>query len=169
LIISSRTGNTLKIREASIDDVPLILTLIRELAEYEREPKAVRATEEDLIRDGFSESPKFRAIIAEWDGIPAGMAFFFHNYSTWQGRHGLFLEDFFVLPRFRRKGVGKALMARLAQIAVAENCYGMRWEVLDWNKTAIDVYRRLGARFREHWRVMQITGEDLKRLSETET
>jgi GNAT superfamily N-acetyltransferase len=169
LIISSRTGNTLKIREASIDDVPLILTFIRDLAEYEREPKAVRATEEDLIRDGFSENPKFRAIIAEWDGIPAGVAFFFHNYSTWQGRHGLFLEDFFVRPRFRRKGVGKALMARLAQIAVAENCYGMRWEVLDWNKMAIDVYRRLGARFREHWRVMQITGEDLKRLSETET
>ena len=158
----------LKIREATVQDVPLILSLIRELAEYEREPSAVRATEQDLIRDGFSENPKFRVIIAESDDQPAGMAFFFHHYSTWQGRHGLFLEDFFVRPEFRGEGVGKALMVSLARIAIAENCYGMRWEVLDWNTTAIDVYQRLGAHFREHWRVMQITGEDLKRLSETE-
>ncbi len=94
------------------------------------------------------------------------MAFFFHHYSTWQGRRGLFLEDFFVRPQFRGKGVGKALMVHLAQIAIVEHCYGMRWEVLDWNMTAIEVYQRLGARFRENWRVMQITGEDLKRLSE---
>jgi GNAT superfamily N-acetyltransferase len=158
----------LKIRKASVEDVPLILSFIRELAEYEREPDAVRASEDDLRRDGFSANPKFRVIIAESDGSPAGMAFFFHNYSTWQGRHGLFLEDLFVRPQFRAKGVGKALMTHLAKIAIAENCYGMRWEVLDWNKTAIDVYQRLGARFREHWRVMQITDKDLKRLSETE-
>ena len=158
----------LKIRKASVEDVPLILSFIHELAEYEREPGAVRATEDDLIRDGFSTHPKFRATIAEVDGQPAGMAFFFHHYSTWQGRHGLFLEDLFVRLQFRGKGVGKALMVHLAQIAIAENCYGMRWEVLDWNTTAIDVYQRLGARFREHWRVMEITGEDLKRLSRTE-
>jgi GNAT superfamily N-acetyltransferase len=158
----------LKIRKATVKDVPLILTLIHELAEYEREPSAVRATEDDLIRDGFSKNPKFGVIIAEWDGNPAGMAFFFHNYSTWEGKHGLFLEDLFVRPQFRRKGIGKALMVSLAQIAIEEKCYGMRWEVLDWNTSAIDVYQRLGARFREPWRVMQITGEDLKRLSETE-
>jgi len=158
----------LKIRKAKVEDVPLILSFIRELAEYEREPNAVRATEDDLVRDGFSANPKFRVLIAEWDGSPAGMAFFFQNYSTWQGRHGLFLEDLFVRPPFRGKGIGKALMVHLARTAVAENCYGMRWEVLDWNTSAIDVYQRLGARFREHWRVMQITGEDLKRLSETE-
>ena len=158
----------LKIRMASVEDVPLILSFIRELAEYEREPCAVRATEDDLIRDGFSANPKFRVLIAERDGNPAGMAFFFHHYSTWQGRHGLFLEDFFVRPQFRGKGVGKALMVHLAQIAIAENCYGVRWEVLDWNTNAIDVYQRLGAGFRENWRVMQITGEDLKRLSKTE-
>jgi GNAT superfamily N-acetyltransferase len=157
----------LKLRNASVGDVPLILSFIHELAEYEREPSAVRATEDDLIRDGFSASPKFRVIIAEWDRNPAGMAFFFNHYSTWQGRHGLFLEDFFVRSKYRGKGIGKALMVHLAQIAVAENCYGMRWEVLDWNTTAIDVYQKLGVRFREHWRVMQITGEDLKRLSET--
>jgi len=159
----------LKIRKASVKDVPLILSFIHELAEYEREPGAVRATEDDLIRDGFSENPKFMVIIAEWDSSPAGMAFFFHNYSTWQGRQGLFLEDLFVRPQFRRKGIGKALMIHLAKLAIVENCYGMRWEVLDWNTSAIDVYQRLGARFREHWRVMQITGEDLKRLSETES
>ena len=156
----------LKIREARIEDVTLILSFIRELAEYEREPGAVRATEEDLIRDGFSKNPKFGVIIAELDRVPAGMAFFFRNYSTWQGKHGLFLEDFFVRPQFRRKGIGKALMSHLARIAITENCYGMRWEVLDWNKTAIDVYQKIGAIFREHWRVMQITAEDLKRLSE---
>jgi GNAT superfamily N-acetyltransferase len=156
----------LKIRKASVQDVPLILSLIRELAEYEREPSAVRATKDDLIRDGFSANPKFRVIIAEADGKPAGMAFFFHHYSTWQGRQGLFLEDFFVRPEFRGKGIGKALMVHLAKIAIAENCYGMRWEVLDWNTTAIAVYQRLGARFRENGRVMQITGEGLKRLSE---
>jgi len=146
----------LKIRKATIKDVPLILSFIHELAEYEREPSAVRATEDDLIRDGFSADPKFRVIIAEWDGSPAGMAFFFQNYSTWQGRHGLFVEDLFVRPQFRRKGIGKALMAHLARIAIEEKCYGMRWEVLDWNTSAIDVYQRLGARFREHWRVMKI-------------
>jgi len=158
----------LNVRKASVEDVPLILSFIRELAEYEREPSAVRATKDDLIRDGFSANPKFRVIIAEWDGKPAGMAFFFQNYSTWQGWQGLFLEDLFVRPEFRGKGIGKALMVHLAQVAVVEHCYGMRWEVLDWNTTAIGVYQKLGARFREHWRVMQITGDELKRLSEAE-
>src|SRR6267143_610181 len=158
----------LKIRETSVEDIPLILSFIRELAEYEREPNAVRATEDDLRRDGFAANPKFRVIIAESDGNPAGMAFFFHHYSTWQGRQELFLEDLFVRPQFRGKGIGKALMVHLAQIAIVEHCYGMRWAVLNWNTTAIEVYQKLGARFREHWRVMQITGEDLKRLSETE-
>jgi GNAT superfamily N-acetyltransferase len=158
----------MKIRTATIADVPLILAFIRELAEYEREPSAVRATEDDLIRDGFSANPKFRVIIAEFGGTPAGMGFFFHHYSTWQGKQGLFLEDLFVRPQFRGKGIGKALMIHLAKLAIKENCYGMRWEVLDWNTSAIDVYQRLGAHFREHWRVMQLTGEDLKRLSKTE-
>ena len=158
----------LKIRKASVEDVPLILSFIHELAEYEREPGAVQATRDDLIRDGFSANPKFRVVIAEWDGNPAGMAFFFNNYSTWQGRQGIFLEDLFVRSQFRRKGVGRALMVHLAKLAITEHCYGMRWEVLDWNTTAIEVYQKLGARFREPWRVMQITGKDLKRLSETE-
>ena len=156
----------LNIRKASVKDVPLILSFIHELAEYEREPSAVRATKDDLIRDGFSATPKFRVVIAEWDGKPAGMAFFFQNYSTWQGRHGLFLEDLFVRPEFRVRGIGKALMVHLAQIAIAENCHGIRWEVLDWNTTAIEVYQKLGARFREHWRAMQLTGDELERLAQ---
>jgi len=156
----------LSIRNADPQDIPVILSFIRELAEYEREPKAVQATEADLRRDGFSSSPKFRVIISEWDRDPVGMAFFFHHYSTWQGRAGIYLEDLFVRPQFRGKGIGKALMVHLARIALDESLYGIRWEVLDWNALAIEVYQRQGARFREHWRVMQITGEDLKRLAE---
>ncbi len=157
----------LKIRKAVSEDIPLILSFIRELADYERAPDSVSATEEDLRRDGFRASPRFRVIIAEWDGQPAGTAFFFSHYSTWNGRPSLYLEDLFVRPEFRSRGVGKALMVHLARIAVEENCYGMRWEALDWNKPAIEVYQRLGGRFREHWRVMQLVGEDLSRLAQS--
>src|SRR5690348_16318943 len=129
----------LRLRRGVAKDIPLILSLIRELAEYERAPNAVACTEEDLHRDGFGPSPKFHVIIAEWNGEPAGMAFYFYNYSTWQGRHGIFIEDFFVRPRFRGKGVGRSLMANLAQTAIAGKCHGIRWEVLDWNKPAIEV------------------------------
>jgi GNAT superfamily N-acetyltransferase len=157
----------LKIREAVSQDVPLILSFIRELAEYEREPDAVRASENDLRRDGFSENPKFQVLIAEWNDEPAGMIFYFHNYSTWQGRHGIFVEDLYVRPRFRSKGIGQALMTWLSRIAITEDCYGMRWEVLDWNKLAGDFYQGLGAKFREHWRVMQLMGDELKRLAKS--
>jgi len=106
-------------------------------------------------------------IIAEWNGEPAGMAFFFYNYSTWQGRPGIFIEDLFVRSQFRGKGIGRALMARLAKTAIAEQCYGVRWEVLDWNKPAIDVYQHLGSKFREGWRIMQLTGRELNELAES--
>jgi GNAT superfamily N-acetyltransferase len=105
-------------------------------------------------------------IIAEFNGEAAGMAFYFYNYSTWQGRPGIFLEDLFVRPKFRRKSIGRALMTHLAQTAIAENCYGVRWEVLDWNKPAIDVYQHLGSKFREGWLIMQITGQELTELAE---
>jgi GNAT superfamily N-acetyltransferase len=157
----------LKLRKATSKDIPLILSFIRELAEYERAPNAVSCTEKDLRRDGFGSSPKFRAVIAGWDSEPAGMAFYFYNYSTWQGRPGIFIEDLFVLPQFRGKGIGRALMAKLAQIAIAEECYGIRWEVLDWNKPAIDVYQHLGSKFREGWRIMQISGEELRELAKS--
>src|SRR3954468_10987414 len=107
----------LNIRPATRDDVSIMLELIRALAVYEREPDAVDATEGDLLRDGFGDAPKFRCVIAEWDGVPAGFAFWFYNYSTWQGRPGLYLEDLFVKPDFRAKGIGKALLLHLAKVA----------------------------------------------------
>jgi GNAT superfamily N-acetyltransferase len=157
----------LKLRRATSTDIPLILSFIRELAEYERAPNVVSCKEEDLRHDGFGSKPKFRVIIAEWNGEPAGMAFYFYNYSTWQGRSGIFIEDLFVRPQFRGKGIGRALMGKLAQIAIAEKCYGVRWEVLDWNKPAIDVYRHLGSKFREGWKIMQITGQELRELAKS--
>ncbi len=156
----------LKLRKAASKDIPLILSFIRELAEFERAPNAVVCTEQDLRRDGFGPSPKFHVIIAELNGEAAGMAFYFYNYSTWQGRPGIFLEDLFVRPQFRRKSIGRALMTHLAQTAIAENCYGVRWEVLDWNKPAIEVYQHLGSKFREGWLIMQITGQELTELAE---
>jgi len=157
----------MKLRKAAAKDIPLILSFIRELAEYERAPNSVACTEEDLRRDGFGPTPKFHVIVAEWNEEPAGMAFFFYNYSTWQGRPGIFIEDLFVRPGFRGKGIGRALMANLAKTAIAEQCYGVRWEVLDWNKPAMDVYQHLGSKFREGWRIMQITGEELRELAKS--
>jgi GNAT superfamily N-acetyltransferase len=155
----------LKLRKAAAKDIPLILSLIRELAEYERAPNAVVCTEQDLRRDGFGPSPVFHVIVAEWNGEAAGMAFYFYNYSTWQGRSGIFIEDLFVRPRFRGKGIGRALMAKLAQTAIAEKCHGIRWEVLDWNKPAIEMYQHLGSKFRDGWKIMQITGQELGELA----
>ena len=155
----------LTIRPAARADVPLILQFIRELAEYERAPGEVRATEADLLRDGFGPTPKYRAVIAEWSGEPAGYAFFFNNYSTWRGHPGLYLEDLFVRPQFRGKGIGKALLAHLAAIAQRENCYGMRWDVLDWNQPAIDFYKSLGGTFLKEWMMVRLDGEPLRRLA----
>jgi len=158
----------LTIRNATIADTALILSFIRHLAEYEREPKAVVATEEDLRRDGFGPEPKFRCVIAEWDKMAAGFAFFFYHYSTWRGRAGLYLEDLFVLPEMRDKGIGKALLKHLAQIAIRENCYGIRWMVLEWNEPALKFYERLGAEMLGEWETMLITGPALQRLAESE-
>jgi GNAT superfamily N-acetyltransferase len=151
----------LSIRAATVNDVGLLKALIYELAEYEREKQFVRVTEADLVRDGFGAAPKFRALIAEWDGQTAGYALFFGFYSTWEGRPGLFLEDLFVREAFRSKGIGKALLAKVAGIARSENCFGMRWEVLDWNQPAIDFYKRLGASFLDQWKSVLLTGEAL--------
>jgi len=151
----------LSIRAATVNDVGLLKALIYELAEYERERQFVMITEADLVRDGFGPAPKFRALIAEWDGQAAGYALFFGFYSTWEGRPGLFLEDLFVRQASRGKGVGRALLAKVAGIARRENCYGVRWEVLDWNQPAIDFYKRLGASFLDQWKSVLLTGEAL--------
>jgi GNAT superfamily N-acetyltransferase len=157
----------LSIRPATKVDVPLILDLICALAEYEREPDKAIATADDLVRDGFTpgSAPKFQVIIAEWDGAPAGFALFFYNYSTWNGRPGIYLEDLFVKPTFRKKGIGKALLIHLAQIAAQENCRRLEWQVLDWNTPAIDFYKSLGAHHMKEWFNMRVTGEALPALA----
>jgi GNAT superfamily N-acetyltransferase len=153
------------IRTAIPADVPQILTFIRALAAYEREPDAVTATEEDLLRDGFGPNPFYFCLIAEHDGCPAGFAFYFFNYSTWKGRPGLYLEDIFVNTEFRGLGIGRALLQRVAAIAVEKNCPRLQWEVLDWNTPAIDFYRAMGAEFLDEWRNVRVTGAALARLA----
>ncbi len=156
----------LNIRPAGIEDAGLILQLVRDLALYEREPDAVKATEDDIRRDGFGPSPKFQCVIAEWDGTPAGFALFFYHYSTWAGRAGIFLEDLFVKPELRGKGIGKELLRYLSQRAVREQCYGLRWQVLDWNKPAIDFYESIGADVRKEWIDARLVGNGLKKLAD---
>jgi GNAT superfamily N-acetyltransferase len=153
------------IRNATAADAALILDFIRRLAEYEREPKAVVATESDLIRDGFGPEPKYRCLIAEWNGAPAGFALFHYNFSTWRGQPGLYLEDLFVLVEMRGKGIGKALLQRLAQIALEENCYGLRWMVLEWNDPALKFYESLGAELLGEWETMLLQGPALAHLA----
>jgi GNAT superfamily N-acetyltransferase len=155
----------LLIRPATVNDVPLLRTMIRELADFERELDRCVIEEADLARDGFAANPKFRALIAEWDEQPAGYALFFDYYSTWSGP-GLFLEDLFVREQFRKRGIGKALLASVARTALQENCYGVHWEVLDWNEKAIEMYKSLGAGFRDQWRPVLLTGDGLRRLAE---
>jgi len=155
----------LLIRPAQARDVPVLHAMIRELAEYERESALVTIRPDDLLRDGFAEEPLYRALIAEWEGEVVGYAVFFPYYSTWAG-HGLFLEDLFVREAFRHRGIGKALLAEVARIAVNERCYGIHWEVLDWNTPAVKLYKALGAEFRDEWKLVLLSGNALEKLAE---
>jgi len=156
----------LSIRTATVEDVTLLRTLIRELADYEHELDMVVITEADLMRDGFGPQPKFRVLLAEWDGQAAGYALFFDFYSTWRGRQ-VFLEDLFVREVFRGRRVGKGLLAAVAGIAEREGCHALRWEVLDWNHTAVKWYESLGAEFLDHWRLVLLRDKGLRRLAES--
>ncbi len=155
----------LNIRQATAADIPLILRLIHDLAEYEKAPEQAVATTEDLRRDGFSPNPKFRVLISEWSGEPAGFALFFYHYSTWRGRPTLFLEDLFVLPCFRKLGIGRALLAYLARLAVAEKCGRFEWQVLNWNTPAIEFYKSLGAVIMDEWLTMRVSDGALAKLA----
>jgi GNAT superfamily N-acetyltransferase len=155
----------LAVRPANETDVPLILRFIRELALYEREPDAVFATEADLLRDGFGPTPRFRCVIAEHHGETAGFALFFTSYSTWRGHHGIRLEDLYVTPAKRGLGIGKALLIHLAQIAVAEGCPRLEWDVLAWNTPAIGFYERIGAHILTEWRIMRVADDALAALA----
>jgi GNAT superfamily N-acetyltransferase len=154
----------LSVRPATLDDVPLLMNLSHELAEYKHEPTAILITEEVLAKGGFGAQPKFRALIAEWDGQPSGYALFYDFYSSWRGS-GIFLEDLFVRESFRDLGIGKALLSRVARIAQQEGCHAIRWEVLDWNKPAIDFYKSLGAKFMDEWKQVLLEAEALNRLA----
>ena len=153
------------IRPATAADVTLILALIRGLAEYERAPEQVIATEEDLLRDGFGPNPFYFCLIAEHDDKPAGFAFYFFDYSTWIGRPGIYLEDLFVYPELRGLGIGKALLKQVAAIAVEKGCARLKWSVLDWNTPAIDFYRAMGGELMDEWTNVRIQGEALERLA----
>jgi GNAT superfamily N-acetyltransferase len=172
------------LRPATPSDIPEILAFIRELAEYERAPGSAIATHADLLRDGFGATPRFHCLIAEWSepartnheqratnnerratsNGAAGFVLYFYNYSTWRGRAGITIEDLFVRPAFRRRGIGKALFARVAAIAVAEGCPRLEWAVLNWNTPALDFYRSLGAEPLSEWTTMRVSGEALAGL-----
>jgi GNAT superfamily N-acetyltransferase len=155
----------LSIRFATIVDAPLLTSLIRELAEFDKLQEEAIVIEDDIVRDGFGSRPKFRALIAEWNGQPAGYAVFFEFYSSFQGRAGLFLDDLFVRPQFRKQGIGKALLAHVGGIAWQEGYFCMRWEVLDWNAPAISFYRNMGAVFFEQWKSACLIGEALESVA----
>ena len=153
------------IRPAILADVPAILGFVRELAAFEREPDAVEATEPMLTAALFGERPAAEAVIAEADGVAAGFALFFHNFSTWTGRRGLYLEDLYVTPAARGRGVGKALLRHLAQVATTRGCARFEWSVLDWNADAIAFYRAMGAVGQDEWTVQRVSGAALHGLA----
>ena len=159
------THPLLSIRPATIDDVPLIRALIGELAEYERLADAAVATDDDLRAQLFGAQPAAEVLIGEVDGEAAGFALFFHNFSTFLGKRGLYLEDLFVRPAHRGSGLGKHLMAALARIAVQRDCGRFEWSVLDWNAAAIGFYRRIGAVGMDEWTVQRLEGDALHALA----
>jgi GNAT superfamily N-acetyltransferase len=160
--------NNFEIRPAGVEDVPVILGLIRELATYERAPDEVTATEEQLVDILFGEKRVAEVLLAFEGKSPVGFAVFFHNFSTWLGRPGLYLEDLFVKPDKRGKGYGRALLVDLAKIARERVCGRMEWAVLNWNEPAIKFYRALGAKPLDEWTVYRLTGDGITRLAESD-
>jgi len=154
-----------QIRPATPNDIPQILQFIRELADYEELTHEVTATEDLLHQHLFGARPVAECLIAELDHAPVAFALFFHNFSTFLGRPGIYLEDLFVRPAARGKGVGRALLTHLAKIAVERNCGRLEWSVLDWNAPAIGFYNKLGAKPMDEWTVMRVTGDALKNLA----
>jgi GNAT superfamily N-acetyltransferase len=155
----------MSIRSATPADVPLILQLIRELAEYEKLAQEVRATEEQLHATLFGPQPAAEVVIAEQQGTPVGFAVFFPTYSTWEAKAGLYLEDLFVRPAARGRGTGRELMAYLARMTLARGWARLEWRVLDWNEPSIAFYRKLGAEPLGDWTVFRVTGGSLQDLA----
>ena len=157
---------SLQIRPATADDVPLILQFIRELAEHEKLAHEANADEAIFREELFGDKPAAECVMAEYDGAPAGLAVYFHNFPTFAGRRGLYLEDLYVRPAYRGKGIGKALIIHLARIAKARHCRSFEWSVLDWNEPAINFYKSLGALPMDGWTVYRVAGAALKQLAE---
>jgi GNAT superfamily N-acetyltransferase len=155
----------ISIEPAAPKDLTLILELIRELAEYEKQPEAAQATESQLRQALFGEHPAAEAVIASVDGQPAGWALWFQSFSTWTGKPGLWLEDMYVRPAQRRRGVGRALLVHLARMCVERGYGRLEWSVLDWNTPALDFYREVGAEPMADWTVQRLAGEALARLA----
>ena len=158
-----------EIRPARVDDVPVILELIRDLATYERAPDEVTATEEQLVDVLFGKQPAAEVLLAFAAKSPVGFAVFFYNFSTWLGRPGLYLEDLFVKPEKRGKGYGRALLVDLAKIARDRGCGRMEWAVLNWNDPAIQFYRKLGAKPMDEWTVFRLTRDGIAMLAKSES
>lgn len=158
--------NEFQIRPAQVEDVPIILKLIRDLATYERAPDEVAATEEQLVEVLFGKRPAAEVLLAFEGQSPIGFAVYFFNFSTWLGRPGLYLEDLFVEPEKRGKGYGRALLVELAKIARDRECGRMEWAVLDWNESAIKFYQALGAKPMDEWTVFRLTRGGIARLAD---
>jgi diamine N-acetyltransferase len=160
---------SLTIRAAQPADSALIFALVRELADYEKLANEVAASEQAIADALFTSAPRLYCDIAEWDGQPAGFSVWFLNYSTFRGRHGVYLEDLFVRPAYRERGIGKALMARLAKICVERGYARFEWAVLDWNAPSIAFYQSIGAQVLDEWRICRLSGKALERFAEAES
>lgn len=158
--------NIIVIRKGTAKDVSIILELIKALADYEKAPHEVIADEKLLTQNLFGDKPYAETLIADYDGEPAGFALFFHNFSTWVGKPGIYLEDLFVKPHLRGKGIGKKLLVQIAKIAVERNCGRFEWSVLDWNEPSIQFYKNLGAKPMNEWTTFRMTEQQIKVLAD---
>jgi GNAT superfamily N-acetyltransferase len=158
----------LEIKKAKIRDVPLILSLIKELAEFEKLTHQVVVRERDLRSNLFGPKKFAEVLLAYFKNEPVGMALFFHNYSTFEGRPGIYLEDLYVKPKFRGKGIGKSLLLQLIKLAGKRQCGRVEWAVLDWNQSAIDFYNKLGAECLDSWKIFRLTKDKIKKINNTQ-
>ncbi len=153
------------LRPMTPEDAPLVVSYIKELAEYERDPEAAVVTPDNILHFAFSDHPLIYVVMAEWGGKPAGFALWFYNFSTWEGKAGIYLEDLFIRPEYRRNGIGKALLIHIARLAVKNNCTRFVWQVLDWNEPSINFYRQMGAKTMDAWLTCRVDNESLFQLA----